>query len=472
MARSRSITARLGDVFEDIQQPAYILDDQRRIAYCNDACEKWTGKSADQLVGKRCDYHAPISNQDESSLVAGLCPPPAALSGNYSHCVVAFPRENGPLSRRSALVVPLAGADASSSTLLVLVDGQDLAGESPADTVHSEAAQLHDRLCKLRSELGACYRPDQLLGVSTFARRIRDQVRLAIAARPRVAIIGPPGSGREHVARTIHYASQPESPLPLLALTCPVVDRETLQTTLRAVARRGPDAEPNRPSTLLLLEADSLSEEAQIELAGFLNLPGFDLRVICTVRKNLLDLAQQHGFRPDLAFALSTLVIELPALSQRPRDIPILAQHFLEEFNRTGAKQLSGFVPEALDLLACHSWPRNIDELATIVEEACRRAEGTWVTPVDLPKRIHIASQVTARSLRREENIQLDDFLLEIERELIRRALHRTKGNKAKSARILGIHRTRLLRRIAQLGLSDELGITAVQFEPLDPPEE
>jgi DNA-binding NtrC family response regulator len=120
------------------------------------------------------------------------------------------------------------------------------------------------------------------------------------------------------------------------------------------------------------------------------------------------------------------------------------------------APQLQGFTPEALDQLAAYSWPGNIDELSGLVHEACRAAEGRLVTPRDLPQRIYLAAAAERRPRRGDESIDLGSFLAGVELELIQRALRRAKGNKTKAAKLLGLTRPRLYRRMVQLGLEKE----------------
>jgi DNA-binding NtrC family response regulator len=140
-------------------------------------------------------------------------------------------------------------------------------------------------------------------------------------------------------------------------------------------------------------------------------------------------------------------------LAERRADIPLLAQAFVEERNARGPKQRSGFSPAALDRLDSYHWPGNLDELAEVVREAHERSAGPEILPDDLPKRIELALDAAARPRRREERIVVDEFLAQIERELIERALAQSKGNKAKAARLLGVTRPRLYRRMVQLGL-------------------
>jgi len=281
---------------------------------------------------------------------------------------------------------------------------------------------------------------------------VRAQVALAARSPSRVLLVGPPGSGREHVARTIHYAGGENSP-PLTPLAGELLDAELLRTTVTAFLGHAAEQETERPAGLLILEVDQLAADAQAELAGFLNVPELELCVLATARQPLLSLADEGRFREDLAYGLSTLVIELPPLSQRVEDISLLAQLFLEEINAEGKKQLGGFSPEALDLLVAYPWPGNVDELADAVHQAHRNAEGPTVTLAELPKHLHLAAEAAAYPRKEEESIVLDDFLVRVESELIARAMARAKGNKSQAARLLGVSRARLLRRLAQLEL-------------------
>jgi DNA-binding NtrC family response regulator len=150
---------------------------------------------------------------------------------------------------------------------------------------------------------------------------------------------------------------------------------------------------------------------------------------------------------------LSTVEVELPPLAQRREDLPLLAQMFLEEINAKGARQLGGFTPACFDALDAYPWPGNLDELAEVIAEAHRQAAGLMMDVNDLPEKLHWVAQAAAHPRRVEETIVLDEYMARIERELIRRALARSKGNKARAARLLGMTRPRLYRRMVQLGL-------------------
>jgi DNA-binding NtrC family response regulator len=286
-----------------------------------------------------------------------------------------------------------------------------------------------------------------------------------------VLVTGPRGSGREHVARTIHYAQGSASIGAIVPIACPLVNAEQMQASLASLLRQQHDEPTDRPPAALLLDVDRLRPDAQQELAGFLDLPNIELHTLATSRVSLQRLAAKGKFRSDLAYALSTLTIALPRLADRREDIPLLAQHFVEEFNTSGVRELSGVAPATLELLSTLPWPGNIGDLAQAMREACERAVGPRVTVPDLPDWVHLAKDASSRAPRDEPPIELDAFLAEIEKEVLVRALRRTRGNKAKAAQLLGLTRQRLFRRLAQHGLIAPIEADEpVVFEPL--PEE
>lgn len=454
MARAVSLSRSLTRLLDSAASPVYALDGERRIVYGNEAFKEWIGRPVEELVGTRCDYHTAGEATGLTELAAALCPPPAAFEGLQTVGKVATTGPDGALEERQARFMKLTG-DGSPQGMLIAVEGATAVAKIKlADTTALSPDRLHSILQRLRAEMGRRFHLSQLIGQSDAIRRVREQVRIASEARTRLLIVGPPGSGREHVARTIHYNQPAASIGPLIPIDCRVVDAEQMQATLTSLLRRQAETTTERPPAALLLDIDRLRPDAQQELAGFLLLPGIELHTMATARAPLQRLAAKGKFRGDLAYALSTLTISLPPLKSRPSDIPLLAQFFLEQQNIPGQRQFGGFAPQAIEQLATYPWPRNIDELAQVVREAAERAASSQIAAADLPERIHLAAQSLAHPPRDDGSIRLDDFLAGIERELLERAMRAARGNKSKAAHMLGIHRARLLRRLVQLGLA------------------
>lgn len=447
--------------------PLYALDSERRILFANQALGDWLGIDVEALLGRQCNFTA--DNIDElTAICGGLCPPAEAFTSHSFTGHVSRPaRNDNPVERRAARFLHLSSSDPKQAFLLIcLLPANHPEPSSSTSGITSE--QLHTLLVKLRGQLGRQFSIDQLIGESDQLLRVREQVRLATESGARTLLIGPPGSGREHLARTIHY-SQPAASLgPLILIDCRLVDAEQLQAQLTSLLRNQHENPTERPPAALLLEVDRLRPAAQQELAGFFQLPQIDLKTIATARVSLERLAARGRYRTDLAHKLSTLTIRLPSLAARRTDIPLLAQHFVEEQNATGGKQLTGFQPAALELLVGLPWKKNIDELSQAVREACERATGPRLTLADFPDWVHLAKSDIARPARDERPIQLDAFLAEIEKELLQRAMRRAKSNKSRAAELLGVSRQRLIRRLVQLGLAPAAAAEEpVVFEPL-----
>ncbi len=452
--RQRIHTTELGHMLDRSGRPVYVLDDDGVIVFYNKACQQWLGLESDELLGRRCTYHSEPEATGADALAASLCPPPGVFGGQEAAAAVCRVDEAGRTAYRGVRFIPLGAAAGEVIGVAAILDADDLP-EPPAPPADVEpgSARLHELLQRFRRETVSLYGIDRLVGDSPAMRRARAQVELAAGSRASVLLVGPPGSGRQQMATAIHYGTTPETAGTMVPLGCALLGPGLIRATVGAVAAIGRPGQQPAPSTLLLMQADQVAVEIQKDLAAMLSARPPQLRLIATAEQPLGDLARRGRYGEELAGLLSTITIELPPLAQRREDLPLLAQVFLEEANARGGKQLAGFSPEALDRLDAYSWPGNIDELAQMVAESQRRADGPEILPEHLPERLRWVAEAASRPRRKEEAIVLDEFLGRIERELIRRALGRAKGNKAKAARLLGLTRPRLYRRMVQLGL-------------------
>jgi DNA-binding NtrC family response regulator len=454
MGRGRGGKSQISQFLDQATFPIYIVDATRKIVYVNTACCAWLGiEGADELIGLRCDYHSDPRVAESPQLGEDLCPPPEAFMGKE----IAAPILGASAGeRRPARFIPLSEDPIACPGVLVLVSHcpETAGGQSQFEA--EEAIRLHDKIRTIRESLKKPFQLEQLLGESEAAERIRRQVELAAEGRPNVVVCGPPGSGREHVARTIHYARHSPEQRALVPLTCQLLDAELLQSTIDGLVHRSDAILSQQSITLLLLEADQLPQDAQSVLMDFLKALDLELQVLATTRIPLVEMSVRRQYRTDLAYRLSTLQIELAALTDRPRDIPILAQAAVERVNARGGRQMTGLTLEAIDRLAEFPWTGNTDELFEVIETAHRVADGPYIQLKDLPDRVRLWREAATRRRPEPETIDLDRFLNNIETELIQRALRQSAGNKAQAAKLLGINRARLLRRLEQLGLIGE----------------
>ncbi len=463
MPRQRKTPGELAHALEVSPRPIYMLDEQQFVVYCNGACAAWTGISAEQLIGQACRYCAPAQECGPAAAAARLCPPPEAFTGRLAGGLVSAIAADGQVVFRRAEFLPLADS-AEAGPLLVVLSSADEAGPDSGAPSEGElsAEQLHAELICLRHRFAGRYALDRLLGPSSAASRVRAQIQLASAAPANVLIVGPAGSGKEHVAKAIHYRQPLDTLGPVVPLSASALDSELFLSTLESLLAKG---RAEAPGTLILHDVDQIALDVQPQVARRLKST-FAPRLIATSCRSLGELAAASQFNADLAALLSTLAIDLVPLAKRLEDLPLLAQMFLEECNAESDRQVSGFSPEALDQLSGYSWPGNLDELAKMVRESYAQAAGSTIVPRDLPKRIHLAADAALMPRRTEEPIDLAQTLEKLEAELINRALARAKGNKSRAAELLGLTRPRLYRRLVQLGLTDSE--EPVEFEELE----
>jgi transcriptional regulator of acetoin/glycerol metabolism len=467
MSSHRIHAAELVRLFNTASQPIYVLDEDLTVVFFNRACQEWLGAMTEGLLGRTCAYHS-IPIEGPEAVAAALCPPPACLSGEVVTATVARLAENGtPIERRVRfLPIGLGGEDVLG--ILAVVDVTDRPADSLAESEPASAEpgpiSLHETIRRFRQEAADRYRADRLIGQGHAMRLARRQVELAASSRANVLLVGPPGSGRQHLAAAIHYGreigkegrGEKENAGDLIPLDCSLLGPDLFAAAGAAIARATMRGRQAAACTLLFHRIDELPAETQVRLADLLAPTPIQERLMATAAESLIDLARRGNFHAELAAMLGTITIELPPLSQRRDDLPLLAQLFLEERNAAGTRQIGGFSPAALDRLDAYAWPGNLDELSEVVGEAHQRAAGAYIDVKDLAERLHFTAQAAAQPRRVDETIVLDEYIGRVERELIRRALARAKGNKAKAARLLGVTRPRLYRRMVQLGLEPQ----------------
>src|SRR3989304_2072228 len=242
-------------------QPVYVLDDELTIVFLNQACVNWLGPKATDLPETKGRYHAPTDNSTPEMIAAGLCPPPGVISGRETSATISYYSEDGRLCQRQAWFCPLGSPPGDLIGVVAVIDAVDLPEAfSQSDlpsTVEPQNVHLHEAIRRFRQEAAGRFSADRLVGNSPAMRLARRQVELAASSRSSVLLIGPPGSGRQHLAAAIHYASPldlaAESPASgLIPLDCSVLATDLIQSTIAALARANISGEKARQTTLLL----------------------------------------------------------------------------------------------------------------------------------------------------------------------------------------------------------------------------
>lgn len=470
-ASSSSSPARLKTLLDCAQRPVYCVDSQRRIVYCNQALVAWLGMATEEVVGRLVEYHSNPSTEATNKTanaepLFGLCPPPQSLASESlagEECLgtVTSSDPSGRLLHRRGRFVPLGDSASSSSgqsssnqsssnqSVLVILDQRDLSAAELVESHGSESSSgdLHRALRQFHRNQLARFSPQSLIGRSSAIGKVRAQVHAAAASRANAVVAGPAGCGRSHVAKTIHYLACGDQSGTLIPLEGPFV---TLESFRQSWTRLHEPSSAQRPGTLLISDADRLAPEVLGLLEEALKTNTGHVQILVTsgddMGQNVLQVLDQ----------LATITIAMPPLNRRIDDLPLLAQMFLESCNQGSAKQIGGLSPETLDLLALYQWPGQLDELQQVVQAAHEKCSGYEISVSDLPAVIHHAASHASLPEQGVVQIDLDRFLGQIEKELIERALREAKGNKTTAAKLLGLNRPRLYRRLEQLGLLNE----------------
>lgn len=454
----------LRDLLATSVKPLYAVDSQGRIVFANEPLARWTGRTIDQLIGLVCRYHSEAPAESAAAVAAALCPPPSVFEGQACQQTIHLSGPAGNVLTARARFLPVAVDDAAGHFVLATLN------ESTADdSIKPEDSplQLHATLQVLRARQAGTKRFSRFLGTSPISRQTRGRLELAVGSQANVLLVGLPGMQTNLTAREL--VSESDRGRLLQVVEGAWADAEVLRELFAQIPESRRRSE-GTPDTLLCFDADQLSAEAQLALETELESRAESLRVISTAARSLEELAAEERFRLGLACRLSTLEIHLPSLADCGQDLAIVVQALIEEQNASGEKQVTGFSREALAILAEYCWPGEMQELANLVGEAHRRALGATIIPAELPPRLVEHARGGPPTTAPAPRIDLEEFLAEIETRLLRRALQLNKGNKTKAARMLGMTRPRLYRRLVQRGLEQPPppGATAEEIQELE----
>jgi len=331
-----------------------------------------------------------------------------------------------------------------------------------------------------------------LVGQSTAMQRVRHEIEQVAQSDANVLILGRSGTGKEVVARNVHYHSR-RGRKPFVAVNCGAIPHDLLESELfghekgaftGAITARKGRFELAEGGTLFLDEIGEMTLAMQVKLLRVLEERVFervgstasisaDVRIIAATNRDLEDMVKQGKFREDLYFRLDVFPIRLPTLAQRIEDLPLLIDELISRLEHTTASSIR-FTPEAIAALSRYDWPGNVRELANQIERMAIKYPNGLVRPNNLPDRIKsqiiqdagpgfeknnagtVMEQVDGRCAGvcasrlqiQAEGFDLKNYISDIEVSLIQEALEKSGGVIAQAAKLLGLRRTTLAEKM------------------------
>jgi DNA-binding NtrC family response regulator len=341
-------------------------------------------------------------------------------------------------------------------------------------SVAMEKRRLRAENAYLRDQLHDRFRLDGMIGRTPAMLQLIELLRTVAVTTSTVLITGETGTGKEIAARAIHDAS-PRRQQRFVAINCSAIPETLLEAELfghvrgaftGAVGSRQGRIEQANRGTLFLDEVGTMSPALQAKLLRVLQTREFerlgdaqtvriDVRVIAATNSDLKRMVQEGGFREDLYYRLNVIPVRVPPLRERRPDIPLLAQHFLDQLvkDMIPPRGRVTIAQDAQQALMAYAWPGNVRQLENLMERTLALSPGrAQITAKDLPE------EITSRLVPRAEDmaipdqgLELDELVTRFEHTLIRRALDRTHGNKRQAADLLHIKRTTLIEKLKRL---------------------
>jgi DNA-binding NtrC family response regulator len=349
-------------------------------------------------------------------------------------------------------------------------------------------AKLKKENLSLKKQLKQRYDFQGLSGSSQEMMKVYGMIKKISDTDATILIQGESGTGKELIAKTIHYNSY-RSQNPFIPFNCAAIPKDLLESELfghergaftGAITTRIGRFERANGGTILLDEIGELHPSFQVKLLRVLQEREFervggsktikvDVRILAATNKDLEKETRSGNFREDLFYRLNVIPMRIPPLRERPEDIPILVDHFINHFSKKRKREPIKFDQEVITLFMKYPWPGNVREMENLIERLIILDEDNFVTSKDLPQRFQeyqgrpvqaepFIDPVATGDLNREvlfpdRGINLNNLVDEMERNLISQAMQKAQGIKSKAADLLGLKRTTLLEKIKKLEL-------------------
>jgi len=331
--------------------------------------------------------------------------------------------------------------------------------------IEKRALQLENR--KLRRELDGRFTFHDIVGRSRRMQEILSLLQRVAPTDASVLIVGESGTGKELVANAIH-ANSARGQAPFMKINCSAIPKDLIESELfgyrkgaftGALTDRGGLLKAAHGGSLLLDEIAEMPTHLQTRLLRVLQEREYrplgsnrtervDFRLISATNVDVESALKEGKLRDDLYFRINTIMIRVPPLRERPEDIPLLCQHFLEKCRQRHGRHITGIAPAAYEALLHYDWPGNVRELEHALERGVLVAAAEEIQISDLPEPLGQEAR-GAPAQQALPSLTLE----ELERMAIEQALQRTGGNKQEAAQLLGLYRQTLYSKIKKYGL-------------------
>ncbi len=336
--------------------------------------------------------------------------------------------------------------------------------------------QLQAENHQLRSALHKRYKFDNIIGQSEEVQHLLSMVERVADSDSTVLITGESGTGKELIAKAIHYNS-PRAKAPFIPINCGAIPSELLESELFGHIKGAfTGASQNRvgrfeladSGTIFFDEIGDMSPHLQVKLLRVLQDQKFEpvgstktistnVRVIAATNINLERAVSEGRFREDLYYRLNVIPLVVPGLRDRRSDIPILVNHFLNIFNKSGGGGISGITAQALQSLSSYPWPGNIRELENLIERLVILKRTGIIDLHDLPEKYNMMAMTASLNSGSldipESGVDFNNAVDSYENALILQALQKTGWNRNQAAILLRLNRTTLVEKIKKKGL-------------------
>ena len=339
----------------------------------------------------------------------------------------------------------------------------------------NELSQVTEENVYLREKIDEQFNYGEIIGNSQKMKDVYRTIQKVAAADSSVLIYGESGTGKELVARAIHKMSSRKDN-PFIRVNCGALAETLLESELfghekgafsGAIKRKKGRFELAQQGSIFLDEIGDISLNMQTKLLRVLQEREFervggeetiqvDVRILTATNKNLTEQVEKGKFRDDLYYRLFIIPVYLPALRDRKEDIPLLVNHFLKELSMDLKINPIQISDAAIEKLITYQWPGNVRELENVLERALVLCENKEIDIFDLPILSQSNSVKIPSDLIDRNNLNLNDTLYDLEKQLIQRAMSQTNGNKSRAAKLLGIKTSLLYYKLEKYGLIKE----------------